>query len=223
MNIAEQAFRELFHEKNINDYEFKIKYSGKFKGYNANVRYKLNSYTFNLSKKWKSISKEIKIGLIQNLLLRIFKTKKTTTNIDLYNLFMKNVHISVPKTITNPILEKSFDRINEKYFYGLIEKPNLKFANSTSKLGSYDYGTDTITISRTLEDQELMDYVMYHEILHKKHKFKEKKGRNYHHTKPFKTEEKKFENSKEIEEKLKRLTNKRKNLFSLFKSQIKLF
>ena len=213
MSIAEQAFKELFSGKNLEDYELKIKYTDKFKPYNANVRYSRNSFQFNLSRKWKNVSKEIQIGLIQGLMLKIFKEKKKTINIDLYNSFMKNLHISIPKTNTDSILEESFDKINEKYFFGLMEKPNLIWHNSIRRLGSYEYGTDTISISEILEtDKELLDYVMYHEILHKKHKFYNKNGRTRHHTKEFKEMEKSFENSEEMEERIKNLMRGRRRI-----------
>jgi predicted metal-dependent hydrolase len=210
MKLVEQAFKELFPEKNPSDYELKIKYHNKFKPYNANVKYLGNRIQFNLSKKWKTVSREIQIGLIQELLLKIFKAKKKTTNIDLYNIFMRNIHIAVPKTKTDPLLEESFNRVNEKYFYGLIEKPNLVWGSaSLRKLGSYEYGSDTITISRIFQDNaELLDYIMYHEVLHKKHKFQNKNGRNYHHTKKFRDDEKEFGNSKEMEKQISKLINK---------------
>ena len=217
MKLAEQAFNELFPEKNLEEYEFEIKYTNRFKPYNANVRYRRNSLQFNLSKKWRTISKEIQIGLIQGLILRVFKEKNNTMNIDLYNNFMRNLHISAPKTNTDPILEKSFDRINEKYFFGLMEKPNLVWHNSIRRLGSYEYGSDTISISRVLlEDSDLMGYVIYHEMLHKKFKFNSSNGRTCHHTKEFKEMERKFENSMDMEQRLKGIGRKRKRLFGLF-------
>ena len=73
MSIAEKAFNELFPNKDLENYTFKIKYTDKFKPYNANVRYTRNSLQFNLSKKWRKVSREIQMGLIQGLMLRIFK------------------------------------------------------------------------------------------------------------------------------------------------------
>jgi len=211
MKLLEQAFNDLFPEKDLGNYQFKIKYTDKFKPYNANVRYTRNSLQFNLSKKWRKVSKEIQIGLIQGLMLRIFKDKKKTTNIDLYNNFMKSLHISIPKTDTDPILEEAFDKINEKYFFGLIERPNLMWHDSIRRLGSYEYGTDAISISVVLEnDTDLLDYVMYHEMLHKKHKFHSKNGRTHHHTREFKEMEKKFENSEDMEERIKNLVRIKK-------------
>jgi len=218
MKLVEQAFNDLFPDKDLENYELRIKYTDKFKPYNANVRYTKNTLNFNLSKKWRKISKEIQIGLLQGLMLKIFKEKNKTINIDLYNNFMKNLHISVPKINTDPILEESFNKVSEKYFLGLIERPNLTWHNSIRRLGSYEYGTDTISISNVLSsDIELLDYVMYHEILHKKHKFYYKNGRTYHHTKEFKDSEKIFDNGNEMEKKLNDLVRiKRRKRFSWF-------
>lgn len=212
MNLAEQSFKQLFPEKEIT-HELSIKYNNKFKPYNANVRYTNKRIQFNLSKKWRTISLEIRMGLLQSLMLKIFKEKKETVNIEFYNSFMRNIHIAIPKLKTDVFLEESFNRVNEKYFYGLIERPNLTWGNfTTSKLGSYEYGSDTITISRIFKNAELrlLDYVMYHEMLHKKHKFYSKNGRSYHHTSEFRKKEKEFENSKEIDKEINMLAGRKR-------------
>jgi len=64
---------------------------------------------------------------------------------------------------------------------------------------------------------------MYHEMLHKKHKFtSSKSGRRLHHSKAFREEESRFDDFKEIDIELKRyLRNynnkikKRKSIFQL--------
>jgi hypothetical protein len=214
MNIIQEAFQNLYPDKSLN-YSVSIKFSGKFKPYNANVQ--INKFTkhlqFNLSRTWKQISREIKIGLIQSLLVKIFKQKASTINLDLYDSFIKNLHIAIPKTKSDPILLDSFNRVNENYFFNSIEQPNLKWGSaSATKLGSYEYQTDTITISSIFQntEQELLDYIIYHELLHKKHKFKTSGTRNYHHTAKFKKDEKQFKNSDLIEQKLKKLCTKTK-------------
>ena len=58
-DIVKEAFCKLYQDKTFN-YSAKLNYSGKFKGYNANVQ--LNKLqgeiTFNLSKKWQTISQD---------------------------------------------------------------------------------------------------------------------------------------------------------------------
>ena len=157
------------------------------------------------------MSNEIKIGLIQSLLMKVYKEKKKTLHMDLYENFIKTVGDYSEVKIGDPVLEESFIRVNEKYFNGFIDKPNLRWGNkSFSKMGSYEYGTNTVTISRVLiEDEELLDYVMYHELLHKKHKFHTKNGRSFHHTSKFRKKEKQFDNP-DVEKKLERFLAKKK-------------
>ena len=204
MSILEESFSELFPNKDLSKYDFKLKYNDKFKPYNANVRYRKTftqySIQFNLSKRWKGVSREIQMGLIQGLMLKIFKEKNRTTNMDLYDHFMRSVHISAPKTNSDPLLEESFNKINDAYFFGMMEKPNLVWHDSLRRLGTYEYGSDTISISKILlNDLKVLDYVMYHEMLHKKFKFSSSNGRACHHSKEFKDEERKFENSEHLE------------------------
>ena len=202
MNLAEKAFTELFPEKIITK-RLSVNYSRKFKPYNANVKYTQQYIAFSLSKDWKEVSEEIQVGLIQNLLLRIFKEKKKTLNTGLYNDFLKNLpKYSIPTNI-DLLLEVSFERINKKYFFSYMDKPNLVWGQEAfRKLGSYEYASNTITISTVLMGEGvLLDYVMYHEMLHKDLKFESKNGRNYHHTPEFRKREKQFEES-DMEKKL---------------------
>ena len=208
--LVKEAFHQLYPAKEIK-YNFFLKYSRKFKPYNANVKLYRNNLMFNLSREWKKISKEIQIGLIQELFCKILKDRRKTINMELYNLFMKNVHLAIPKTKRDEIIEASFDRLNETYFNGMLDKPNLQWGNaSTSKLGSYEYGNDTITISTIFknERQELLDYVMYHEMLHKKLKFQNKNERNLHHSNEFKKMEAKFEDKDLMEKEIAKLARK---------------
>lgn len=212
VGMIEEAFMELFPEKEFS-YSGKIKYSGRFKGFNANI--KLNRFTknivFNLSKNWRSIDRNIKMGLLQELMCRMFKKRAKTTNMDLYNIFIKQAHLAVPKTKSHPILEDSFNRVNDNFFAGMIDLPNLAVSEGLRTLGHYDYGTDTVSVTKhILDHQDCLDYVMYHELLHKKHKFKTKNGRHFHHTSEFRKKEKEFPNAEKIENKLSRLLNKRK-------------
>ena len=227
MNIAEEAYMELYPSKSLN-YSISVKYSRQFKPYNANVRKYGNNLVFRLSKDWKKISKEIQIGLVQELLTKILKSdrskasgelknqkflsdKKKTINMELYTMFLKNVHIAIPKTKTDEILEASFSRNNESFFSGMLDIANLEWGNdSTSKLGSYEYGSDTITISTIFRhsDSALLDYVMYHEMLHKKFKFENKNGRTIHHSPEFKKMEAKFPNHEIIEKEISKLAGR---------------
>ncbi len=203
-SLVKEAFEELFPQQEFN-FLPKIRYSARFSGYNANIVLSRDVLTVSMSRKWKTISKDIQKGIIQDLMVKLFKSKKKTLEIDLYHSFLKNVHHTIPKTKTHPVLAESFDRVNELFFLGLMDEPNFIIGSGSTKLGTYEYGTDTIMISEImLQDTALLDYVMYHEMLHKKHKFSE--GR--HHTKAFRMDEKKFGDITELEKRLSRLVRK---------------
>jgi hypothetical protein len=230
-NLVQQAFSKLFPNKPFN-FDASIDYSGKFKGYNSNAKMNFRNSTivFGLSKNWRRVDNEIKIGLLQDLMQRMFKQKsRNTLNIELYNKFMQSIALTAPKTKNHPTLEESYLRVNQKYFLGIVDQPNLTLADSVSKLGSYDFGTDTITISRILlppsnANAELLDYVMYHELLHKKLKFSSRQTglKKRHHTSEFRQKERQFENAAELEMGLSNLVSRqsrsrrRKLFFGLF-------
>jgi len=220
--LIKEAFEQLYPDKEPK-HDFSLKYSRKFRPYNANVRLYNNNLTFNLSREWKKINKDIQIGLIQELMGKILKNRKKTLNTDYYNIFMKHVHLAAPRIESDEYLLDSFYRVNDRYFYGMMDLTNLRWGtDSTSKLGSYEYGADTITISTIFKDspQELLDYVVYHEMLHKKFKFQHKKSRNLHHSPEFKRMEKLFENADLMEKEISKLARKHKfssrKAFSLF-------
>lgn len=208
--ILDSAYVALF-DRSSEEYNLSLRYSGRFKDYNANVSYRGRNYLFSLSSEWKGVSLDIVIGVIQHLMLKAFSgaNYKMTLNIELYNDFLKQIHKYKVKTKIDPFLKIVFDRVNLKYFSGLIEMTNLEWgAKSIRTLGHYSYGSDTITISRifegvSLDDIELLDFVMYHEMLHKKHKFTSSStGRNLHHSSAFRRDEKRFSNYSFVERRL---------------------
>lgn len=217
MSITEKAFSELYPESSA---EITIEYNGRLKSYGANVSFNRmsNKFHFKLNKKWRSVDEDIRIGLLQELICKVKKDKRRTFNMDLYNSFIKNIHIAIPKDRVDEKLKESFDRVNEKYFLGMVDMPNLVFGqNSTTSLGHYDFKTDTITISSIFEKRnDLTDLIMYHEMLHKVHKFKAGLKMLYHSTK-FRNAERSYENHAEMERELaKFLRGKRiKKFFGL--------
>ncbi|MFT4309266.1 MAG: hypothetical protein ACMXYL_02150 [Candidatus Woesearchaeota archaeon] len=204
-HLAQLAYALLFNKAN-DKYVFKITYSAKFKSYNANARKVKNNITFSLSDKWKEVNPEIVIGLLQHLLLRIEKKKNANTvNIDLYNNFIRNLHLASTEKSIDPELSEVFDRINAKYFNSMLEKPSLVWEGEAKRtLATYNFHDDTIRISRVFKDapQEIIDFLVYHEALHKFLKFKEKGQRFMHHTKQFRRLESMFEGYNLIDSKI---------------------
>lgn len=206
---AQDAFTELFPQRKVP--HIAIEYSGRFSTYNANVTAYPTRILFKLSKQWQEVDDIIVKGLLQHLLLRLEKKTRNSTrqdktlSIELYEAFQRQMHITIDKIHTDPILEASFKRMNASYLDGQLEQPNLKWGtDATRTIGTYNYHSDTITISTVLQDapHTLLDLVMYHEMLHKKHKFYSTAARTMHHSPAFRKDERRYKDFAAAEKEL---------------------
>ena len=133
-NVGQKAFAELDIDEQR---KISVKYSGHFKGYNANAHYNHSMIEFSLSSDWKDVDEDIQIGLIQSLIARIKRLRVNTDKMKLYENFMKGLSKYAKKYTHDPILAESFARINDKFFNGMMDMPNLIFVSENfSKLGS---------------------------------------------------------------------------------------
>lgn len=98
----------------------------------------------------------------------------------------------------------AFQRVNQRFFDGKLDQPNLVWMpRATLKcMGRYQQKADILAISPTLDNAnvptEVFDFVMYHELLHKMLSIRKVNGRNYAHTAEFRRLEKMYPKSVEI-------------------------
>lgn len=96
-------------------------------------------------------------------------------------------------------LDEIFADLNARYFDGLLERPQLSWSLRRTRriLGHHDHVHGTITISRTLDSRRIprfvLDYVLYHEMLHVKHLPRVEGGRTIYHSAQFRADERLFE------------------------------
>jgi predicted metal-dependent hydrolase len=108
-------------------------------------------------------------------------------------------------------LDAIFQRVNAQYFQGQLERPRLTWNQTLThhKFGHYQPTTDTLMVSITLDHPEipiyLLEFVMYHELLHKALGLKISNGRRYAHHKDFLEAEARFQHYTEAKEWLSRL------------------
>lgn len=213
MDLVREAFNALFPEKPY-PYTAAVTYSGKFKGYNASIRlHRLQKHLeLKLSRQWRTVSRDIQLGLVQHLLARLFKDSRRTMHTDLYAHFLRAVPRTIAKTKTHPVLAQRFQHLNDQFFNGILEQPNLVLGRGITTLGHYDLGTDTVSISENLlAHPALLDYVLYHELLHKKHQFSGRGiQRHTYHSAAFRDDEHKFPEWRQLETELSRLVAQKK-------------
>lgn len=103
-------------------------------------------------------------------------------------------------------LDDIFTLLNDVYFDGKLPKPVLSWsAQKTFRiLGHHDSAHRTIVISRSLDEKSVprfvVEYVVYHEMLHVKHPTVHHNGRRYNHTPVFRRDEEEFAFFREAEE-----------------------
>jgi hypothetical protein len=102
-------------------------------------------------------------------------------------------------------LSESFDRVNARYFGGAMRRPRLTWSRSFTgrKFGHYDHVKDWVMVSSTLDQERVpqfvIDYLMFHELLHKKHGVRWVNGRGHAHTREFYADERRFERYNEAD------------------------
>jgi hypothetical protein len=112
-------------------------------------------------------------------------------------------------------LDKIFARLNRRYFGNDLPKPTLSWSARRTKriLGHHDYVHDAIVISRSLDNANvpefLVEYVLYHEMLHMKHRPRVINGRRIYHTAAFRAEEHRFARFDEAIEELEKVTRRK--------------
>ncbi|MGD9590195.1 MAG: SprT-like domain-containing protein [Pyrinomonadaceae bacterium] len=113
-------------------------------------------------------------------------------------------------------LAEIFDRLNRTYFAGRLPQPVLTWsARKTYRiLGHHDSTHQTIVVSRSLDDRTtppfVVDYVVFHEMLHIHHPTVHHNGRRYNHTPAFRRDERKFERFEDAEKWIERNVRKMK-------------
>lgn len=108
-------------------------------------------------------------------------------------------------------LENIFESLNTRFFCGLLARPQLTWSRSHARhrLGHYDPAHNAIVVSRVFDDPRVpryvVEYILYHEMLHLKHAVKLRGSRRCVHTPEFLAEEKLFPSLAKAREFLKRL------------------
>jgi predicted metal-dependent hydrolase len=95
-------------------------------------------------------------------------------------------------------LNELFDQLNQRYFWGLLARPQMTWSrdHARASLGHYDPAHNAIVVSRIFDSprvpRPVVEYLVFHEMLHLKHPVKVRHGRRCVHSREFQAEEKLF-------------------------------
>ena len=122
---------------------------------------------------------------------------------EIQNKALENKRNRGKKIITSSVgkifnLDGIFEKLNFIYFENSIPKTTLSWSKQRTyrRLGHYDSAHNTIIISKSLDEGSVpkfvVEYIVYHEMLHIKHPARFINGRRYVHTAIFKRDEAQF-------------------------------
>jgi hypothetical protein len=95
-------------------------------------------------------------------------------------------------------LSALFERLNQEYFAGELQRPHVGWSTRSwrRQFGCYDPGPNQIVLNRRMDrpgvPQFVVEYVLYHEMLHVKHPTRRSGCSLISHSPAFRAEEKRF-------------------------------
>jgi predicted metal-dependent hydrolase len=108
-------------------------------------------------------------------------------------------------------LDSIFEKLNTRFFHGLMARPRMSWSQTKTRriLGHYDPAHNAIIISRIFDHFDVpayvLEYIVYHEMLHLKHPVRLRGSRRSVHSAEFQAEERLFPHMAEANAFLKRL------------------
>jgi predicted metal-dependent hydrolase len=108
-------------------------------------------------------------------------------------------------------LDAIFEQLNARFFHGLMGRPRMSWSQTKTRriLGHYDPAHNAIIISRIFDHFAVpafvLEYIVYHEMLHLKHPVRLRGSRRCVHSAEFQAEEKLFPQVVEANAFLRRL------------------
>lgn len=108
-------------------------------------------------------------------------------------------------------LNEIFDELNGRFFHGLLGRPQMTWSqdHARNSLGHFDPAHNTIVVSRIFDRKKVprfvLEYLVYHEMLHLKYPVKLRGTRRCVHGREFQAEERLFPRFEEAKRILKNL------------------
>jgi hypothetical protein len=208
--IYDEAFQILSTDKNIPAIEVRFY---PYIGINHTIRVRDGKIFVRIAEICREMPREEQRALAFILVAKLFRKKVPAEARKIYSTFIKTQEIQglaadnkrakgrkIVTTSKGEIydLDKIFENMNLIYFQNAIPKPVLTWSTRKTYriLGHHDAAHQTIVISRSLDRKKVphyvVEYVVFHEMLHILHPTTHRNGRRYNHTPAFRHDEKKF-------------------------------
>ncbi|HMO80355.1 MAG TPA: hypothetical protein PKD24_06155 [Pyrinomonadaceae bacterium] len=228
--IAEKYARAFGHyDRGLTSLDIHVRFYP-YVGINHTIRVRKGSVFVRLAEICWDMGPDVHEALAYILVSKLYRRKAPKWARETYDSYIKSeklVERSAAdrkargrKRISGPVgeiydLNEIFDDLNTKYLDSTLSRPVLTWSTKRTYriLGQHDATHDTIVISRSLDTDRtpryVVEFVLFHEMLHIVHPTVHHNGRRYNHTAAFRRDEEKFryytEAERWIEENVARL------------------
>lgn len=221
--IFHRAYRELRPRAPIPQIEIRF---FPFANINNTVRLRDNKLHFRISDLLEAAPESVLHAIAHILIAKIYRKQIDPQQSTRYRRFIGSKAITEKahllrqmrgrKRLDGPLgnvydLNEIFEELNTRYFHGLMARPQLSWSRSSARnlLGHFDPAHNAIIISRIFDDVRaprfVVEYIVYHEMLHLKHPVKLRGSRRCVHSREFQQEENLYPRMDEVKAFLKRL------------------
>src|SRR5262249_8221608 len=184
-----------------------------YAGLSSTIRLRKGTIYVRVSDLLQQSPREVLYALASILVAKLYRRKVSVEHAEIYRQYTLRPEVLQAtesarrlrgyKMITSPRgryhdLEEIFEDLNARYFEGSLARPRLSWSQTKTRrvLGHHDHVHGTIIVSRTLDSASIpklvLEYVLYHEMLHVKHPPKLVGERTIYHSAQFRDDEKRF-------------------------------
>jgi hypothetical protein len=223
VSIFEQEYRELRPRAPMPPFHIRFR---RFVSLNTTIRLREGELHVSLSDLLEGAPESVLRAIAHILIAKIYKKPISAAHNNRYKRFQYSETVARQteqirssrgaKRFSGPEgrfynLEEVFDSLNERFFHGLLGRPQLTWSEHHAKrlLGHYDAAHNTIVVSKVFDrpssPRYAVEYLLYHEMLHLKHPVSVRGTRRCVHGKAFKADEALFPQLREALAFLKRL------------------
>ena len=221
--VFEESFRELRPRSPVP--ELRVDFF-RFANINNTIRLREGRLLVRISDLLEGAPEAVLRAIAHILLAKMYRKPIDREHATRYRRYVSTHHMSQKahlvrqmrgrKRITSPRghvyhLEEIFEDLNRRFFYGLLARPLMTWSSerARNRLGHYDPAHNAIVVSSVFDHprvpRHVVEYIVYHEMLHLKHPVKLRGSRRCVHSAEFQAEEKLFEQLQAAKEFLKRL------------------
>jgi len=223
LEIFQQEYRELRPRAPLP--EFCVEFY-RFANVNNTIRLRDGRILVRISDLLETAPESVLRAIAHILVAKLYRKPITPSHASRYRQYVASHHLSAKVHLIRQMrgrkrisssqgevydLNQIFNDLNQRFFHGLLGRPQMTWSQDHARnhLGHFDPAHNTIVVSRIFDRKKVprfvLEYLVYHEMLHLKYPVKLKGSRRCVHGTEFQAEEKLFPQVEEAKRILKTL------------------